>query len=242
MKLISVKNRSEAGKCAAKMIIDLIAKKPNATLGLATGSSPETTYAELTDAYERGEVSFSSVSTVNLDEYVGLCGSHPQSYRYFMEEKLFSKVNIKRENTHLPNGMANDLTAECERYNEVIRSLAPIDIQLLGIGHNGHIGFNEPSEFFTENTHVVDLSTSTIEANSRFFPTESDVPKRAITMGIGQIMAAKSIILLAFGEEKSAILHTALTGDVTPTCPASVLQHHPNLTLIADTAALSKMI
>ena len=242
MKLISVKNRSEAGKCAAKIIVDLIAKKPNATLGLATGSSPETTYAELTDAYERGEVSFSSVSTVNLDEYVGLCGSHKQSYRYFMEEKLFSRVDIKSENTHLPNGMTNDLTAECERYNEVIRSLDPIDIQLLGIGHNGHIGFNEPSEFFTENTHVVDLSTSTIEANSRFFPTESDVPKRAITMGIGQIMAAKSIILLAFGEEKSAILRAALTGEITPHIPASVLPHHPNLTLIADTAALSKMI
>lgn len=241
MKLISVKNRSEAGKRAAKMIIDLIAKKPNATLGLATGSSPETTYAELTDAYERGEVSFSSVSTVNLDEYVGLCGSHKQSYRYFMEEKLFSRVDIKSENTHIPNGMANDLTAECESYNEVIRSLAPIDIQLLGIGHNGHIGFNEPSDFFFENTHVVDLSTSTIEANSRFFPTESDVPKRAITMGIGQIMAAKSIILLAFGEEKSAILRAALTGEITPYIPASVLQHHPNLTVIADELALYKI-
>ena len=158
-----------------------------------------------------------------------------------MEEKLFSRVNIKRENTHLPNGTAENLQAECERYDRVISSLAPIDIQLLGIGHNGHIGFNEPSDFFFENTHVVDLSTSTIEANSRFFPTESDVPKRAITMGIGQIMSAKSIILLAFGEEKSTILHTALTGEITPSCPASVLQHHPNLTVIADTASLSKM-
>lgn len=241
MRIIEVRNRAEGGEIAAEMIKNLIKEKGNPTLGLATGSSPETTYLNLARAYERGEISFSDVKTVNLDEYVGLDGSHPQSYRFFMEEKLFSKVNIKRENTHIPNGMADNPAAECERYNEVIRAASPIDIQLLGIGHNGHIGFNEPSEFFTENTHVVNLSASTIEANSRFFPTKNDVPRRAITMGIGQIMAAKSIILLAFGEEKSAILHTALTGDVTPTCPASVLQHHPNLTLIADTHALAKM-
>ena len=158
-----------------------------------------------------------------------------------MEEKLFSAIDIRRENTHLPNGMAEDLAAECERYNEVIRALSPIDLQLLGIGHNGHIGFNEPGEFFAENTHIVELSSSTIEANSRFFSAKSDVPKRAITMGIGQIMSAKRIILLAFGKEKSDILRAALIGDVTPNCPASVLQHHPNLTVIADTYALAKM-
>ena len=242
MRIIEVKDKIEAGNIAAKMIIDLIKEKGSATLGLATGSSPETTYMSLARAYEAGEISFSDVKTVNLDEYVGLDASHPQNYRYFMEKNLFSKVNIKRENTHLPNGIAEDLVAECERYNEVIRSLSPIDIQILGIGHNGHIGFNEPSEFFTENTHVVNLSPSTIEANSRFFPGKSDVPTAAITMGISQIMSAKGIILLAFGEEKSAILHRALTSDITPTCPASILQHHPNLTVIADTAALSKMI
>ena len=241
MRIIEVCDRKEGGEIAARMIINLIKEKGSPTLGLATGSSPETTYSCLVRAYEEGEISFSDVKTVNLDEYVGLYESHPQSYRYFMEEKLFSRVNINRENTHLPRGMAENLQAECERYDRVISSLAPIDIQLLGIGHNGHIGFNEPSDFFFENTHVVDLSTSTIEANSRFFPTESDVPKRAITMGIGQIMSAKSIILLAFGEEKSTILHTALTGEITPSCPASVLQHHPNLTVIADVAALAMM-
>ena len=241
MKIINAKNRAEAGKYAAQMIIDLIKKKPDATLGLATGSSPETTYSHLVKAYEAGEISFSKVRTVNLDEYVGVDETHPQSYRYFMDEKLFSKVNIREENTHLPNGMAEDLASECERYNEVIRALSPIDLQLLGIGHNGHIGFNEPGEFFAENTHTVELSSSTIEANSRFFSAKSDVPSRAITMGIGQIMSAKRIILLAFGEEKSAILRAALTGAVTPNCPASVLQHHPNLTVIADTHALAKM-
>ena len=158
-----------------------------------------------------------------------------------MEEKLFSKVNINRESTYLPRGTADNLQAECERYDRIISALAPIDIQLLGIGHNGHIGFNEPSEAFHSGTHIVELSDSTIDANSRFFQSKSDVPTAAITMGIDQIMSAKSIVLLAFGEEKSAILHTAMTGEITPSCPASVLQHHPNLTVIADTAALSKM-
>ena len=241
MKIIRVKNSLEGGAIASGMIIDLIKEKESATLGLATGSSPESTYAYLVEAYRRGEVSFANVNTVNLDEYVGLDGAHPQSYRFFMEENLFSKVNIIPENTHIPKGMAADVAAECERYDRLISALTPIDIQLLGIGHNGHIGFNEPSDFFTENTHSVELSPSTIEANSRFFPTAADVPRRAITMGIAQIMSAKSIVLLAFGEGKSTILKAALTGEVTPACPASVLQLHPNLTVIADTSALGKM-
>ena len=241
MRIIEAKDKVEAGKITAKMIIDLIKEKGSPTLGLATGSSPESTYSFLVSAYEEGEISFSDVKTVNLDEYVGLYETHPQSYRYFMEEKLFSKVNINRESTYLPRGTADNLQAECERYDRIISALAPIDIQLLGIGHNGHIGFNEPSEAFHSGTHIVELSDSTIDANSRFFPSKSDVPTTAITMGIDQIMSAKSIVLLAFGEEKSVILHTALTGEITPSCPASVLQHHPNLTVIADTAALSKM-
>ncbi len=241
MRIIEVHDQAEGGKITAEMITNLIKEKRSATLGLATGSSPETTYAHLAEAYARGEVSFADVKTVNLDEYVGLDSSHPQSYRFFMEEKLFSKVNIRKGNTHLPNGITEDLAAECERYNSLISALAPIDIQLLGIGHNGHIGFNEPSDTFTESTHVVELSHTTIEANSRFFEAESDVPRRAITMGISQIMSAKSIILLAFGKEKSDILAAALRGEVTPTCPASVLQHHPNLTVIADTEALAKL-
>ena len=241
MKIIRVKNRLEGGAIASGMIIDLIKEKGSATLGLATGSSPETTYAHLVEAYKAGEVSFADVNTVNLDEYVGLDDSHPQSYRYFMNEKLFSKIDVKRENTYLPNGIAEDLTAECERYNRLISTLSPIDIQLLGIGHNGHIGFNEPSEAFIDGTHVVELSPSTIEANSRFFEAESDVPRRAITMGISQIMSAKSIILLAFGEGKSEILRAALTGEITPHVPASILQKHENLTVIADESALVKM-
>lgn len=240
MKIIKVKDHLEGGAIASGMIIDLIKEKGSATLGLATGSSPETTYAHLVEAYARGEISFSEVRTVNLDEYVGLTESHPQSYRFFMEEKLFSRIDVKRENTHIPNGIAEDLFAECERYNHLISTLAPLDIQLLGIGHNGHIGFNEPSDFFADNTHVVNLSPSTIEANSRFFPTESDVPKQAITMGISQIMSAKSIILLAFGEGKSEILRAALTREITPHIPASILQKHENLTVIADREALAK--
>ncbi len=240
MKIIRAKDKNEAGKIAAEMITKLIKEKGSATLGLATGSSPESTYDHLAETYARGEVSFADVRTVNLDEYVGLDSSHPQSYRYFMNEKLFSRIDVKPENTNLPNGEAEDLLAECERYNRLISALAPVDIQLLGIGHNGHIGFNEPSDFFADNTHVVDLSPSTIEANSRFFEAESDVPKQAITMGISQIMSAKSIILLAFGEEKSEILRAALTGEITPACPASVLQRHPNLTVIADAEALVK--
>lgn len=241
MKIIRVKNSLEGGEVASGMIIDIIKEKGSAVLGLATGSSPESTYGHLIEAYARGEVSFAEVRTVNLDEYVGLSGSHPQSYRFFMEEKLFSKVDIRPENTHLPSGVARDLAAECKRYNRLIDSLTPFDIQLLGIGHNGHIGFNEPSEAFTEGTHVVELSPSTVEANSRFFEAESDVPRRAITMGISQIMSAKNIILLAFGEGKSEILRAALTGEITPQIPASILQKHESLTVIADESALVKM-
>lgn len=241
MKIICVKDKNEAGKLAAEMITKLIKEKGSAVLGLATGSSPESTYDHLIEAYARGEVSFANVETVNLDEYVGLSESHPQSYRHFMNEKLFSKVDIRPENTHLPNGTSEDILAECKRYNRLIDSLAPFDIQLLGIGHNGHIGFNEPSDSFPSLTHLTDLTEETIEANSRFFAAKSDVPKQAITMGIDQIMSAKNIILLAFGEGKSEILRAALTGEITPQIPASILQKHESLTVIADESALAKI-
>ena len=241
LKIIPVKNKNEGGKITAKIIIDMINEKENATLGLATGSSPESTYKELVMAYERGKVSFDKVRTINLDEYVGVPKDSDQSYHFYMYDRLFSKVDIREENINIPNGMAEDLDEECKRYNDVIRSLSPVDIQLLGIGHNGHIGFNEPSEAFAMGTHVVELSKSTIEANSRFFNDESQVPKQAITMGVGQIMKARNIVLLAFGLDKSEILYRALYGEISSLCPASILQKHDNLIVVADYDAITQI-
>lgn len=241
LKIITVKNKNEGGKITAKIIIDMINEKENSTLGLATGSSPESTYSELVSAYEAGQVSFEKVKTVNLDEYIGLPKESDQSYHFYMYERLFSRVNIKKENINIPNGMAEDLDEECKRYNDVIRSLSPVDIQLLGIGHNGHIGFNEPSEAFAMGTHVVELSRSTIGANSRFFNDKSAVPVRAITMGIGQIMKAKNIVLLAYGIDKSEILYRALYGEVSSLCPASILQKHDNVIVVADYDAITQI-
>ena len=241
MEIINVINNVEGGKVAAEILVNAICLKPSIVLGLATGSSPESTYDALVESYRRGGVSFEYVKTVNLDEYIGLPKSSPQSYHYFMWKNLFSRVNIKAENTHIPNGMAENPEEECTRYDKLIESLGGIDIQLLGIGHNGHIGFNEPAESFGVGTHTVNLSPSTIEANSRFFPSKKEVPTQAITMGTEQIFSAKRIILLAFGESKAEILHRALRGEITPACPASILQKHKNLTVIADEDALSKM-
>lgn len=242
MEIINVKNNAEGGKVAAEILVNAICLKPTSVLGLATGSSPESTYDALVESYRRGGVSFEYVKTVNLDEYIGLPKSSPQSYHYFMWKNLLSRVNIKAENTHIPNGMAKNPEEECTRYDKLIESLGGIDIQVLGIGHNGHIGFNEPAESFEVGTHTVDLSPSTIEANSRFFPSKNEVPTQAITMGTEQIFSAKRIILLAFGESKAEILHRALRGEITPAYPASILQKHKNLTVIADTEALSKII
>ncbi len=241
MEIINVKNHIEGGKIAAEILVKAICLKPSSVLGLATGSSPESTYDALVESYRRGGVSFECVKTVNLDEYIGLPQASPQSYHYFMWKNLFSRVNIKPENTHIPNGLAENPEEECTRYDKLIESLGGIDIQLLGIGHNGHIGFNEPSATFTDGTHVVELAPSTIEANSRFFSSKNEVPTRAITMGTEQIMRAKRIILLAFGEGKAEALHHALCGEINPVCPASILQKHQNLTVIADEDALSKM-
>ena len=242
MKIIPVKNNLCGGKAAAEIIIDLINKKPDAVLGLATGSSPESTYTELVKAYRDGRVSFKKVRCINLDEYVGLSENDEQSYHCFMRKKLFSKVDVEPENTHIPNGKARDIYEECQRYSALIKNFGGVDLQLLGIGHNGHIGFNEPSDIFSGGTHVVELTPSTIEANSRFFPSKNEVPTQAITMGTEQIMRAKRIILLAFGKGKAEILHRALRGEISPTCPASILQNHKKLTVIADTASLSKTI
>ena len=232
MEIINVKNNVEGGKVAAEILVNAICLKPTSVLGLATGSSPESTYDALVESYRRGGVSFEYVKTVNLDEYIGLPKSSPQSYHYFMWKNLFSRVNIKPENTHIPNGVAENPEEECIRYDKLIESLGGIDIQLLGIGHNGHIGFNEPAEFFTKETHVTELDASTIEANARFFAQREDVPTKAITMGMGAIMGAKKILLIANGKKKREILEKAMYGKITPRVPASILQLHPNVTVI----------
>ena len=232
MNFIKVKTYEELSKLTGEQIENLVRSKPNCILGLATGSSPLGTYAYLVDKCKNDGLDFSGVTSVNLDEYVGLDGTNDQSYRYFMNENLFNKINISIENTYVPNGCATDLVKEGQEYDELISRLGGIDLQLLGIGLDGHIGFNEPDEFFTAQTHPVCLDESTIEANARFFASKSDVPTKAITMGMKSIMQAKSIVLIANGAKKWDILQKSLYGKITPLVPASILQLHPNLTVI----------
>ena len=210
-------------------------------LGLATGSTPIGLYKQLVEWFEKGDLDFSEVQTVNLDEYKGLNRENDQSYYYFMHDNLFNHINIPEENTHLPNGMEMDSEKECARYTKLIQSMGGVDLQLLGIGHNGHIGFNEPSESFDKDVHCVNLTQSTIEANKRFFASADDVPKQAYTMGIKTIMQAKKILIVANGEGKADIVRDAFFGPITPQVPASVLQLHDDVTLVADEAALSKV-
>ncbi len=232
----------EASKKAADVIAELVKKKPDCTLGLATGSSPIAMYEELGAKYREGEISFKSVKSVNLDEYVGLTKDHDQSYAYFMRKNLFDKIDIDLANTNIPNGMAEDCELECKRYDSVVESLGGIDLQVLGIGNNGHIGFNEPDTYFTYGTGLVELTDSTIEANARFFASKSDVPTKALSMGIGQIMSAKKILLLAMGKGKADILERSLFGDVTPSVPASILRFAKDVVVFADKDALSTII
>ena len=206
--------------------------KPNSVLGLATGSSPVGSYRQLIEWYNKGDVDFSETISINLDEYVGLSENDPQSYRYFMQENFFDHINIRRENTFVPNGCAPDLASECAEYDARIDRLGGIDLQLLGIGLDGHIGFNEPSDVFVKNTHVVDLHESTIEANSRFFNSVDEVPKQAVTMGMVSILQAKKILLIANGKAKKEILEKAFFGPITPAIPASILQLHPDITVV----------
>lgn len=231
MILKNVNSNEEMGRLAADIFTDAIRAKPDIVLGLATGSTPLTLYGELVRRYGEGKVDFSEVRTVNLDEYVGLSGSHNQSYRYFMDENLFKYINIDLGDTNLPDGLAENLAAECERYNEVIDGLGGIDLQLLGIGLNGHLGFNEPSDAFSLRTQVTSLTESTINANSRFFSNPSEVPRLAITMGIQDIMRAKKIILVADAKKKS-IVEKAMNGEITPQVPASILQSHADVTIV----------
>ena len=226
---------------AANIISAQVIMKPECVLGLATGSTPIGLYQQLVAWYEKGDLDFSEVRTVNLDEYKGLSRENDQSYYYFMHHNLFDHVNLPAENSHLPNGMEPDSDKECRRYSELIRSMGGVDLQLLGIGHNGHIGFNEPGDAFDNDVHCVDLTQSTIEANKRFFASADDVPKQAYTMGIKTIMQAKKILIVASGEDKADIVRDAFFGPITPKVPASVLQLHNDVTLVADEAALSKI-
>jgi glucosamine-6-phosphate deaminase len=232
MNFIKVDTYAELSKIAADLIAEQVKNKPDCVLGLATGSSPVGTYKNLIKMYEDGELDFSKVTSVNLDEYVGLDGDNDQSYRYFMDHNLFYGININKENTHVPSGKAEDLKAEGLRYDAFIKSLGGIDLQLLGIGLDGHIGFNEPDEFFTAETHEVTLDESTIEANARFFASKNDVPTKAITMGMLSIMQAKKILLIANGEKKWDILQKSFYGPITPFVPASILQLHPDVAVI----------
>ena len=227
---------------AANIVSAQVILNPSCVLGLATGSTPIGMYQQLIDWYNKGDLDFSQVKSVNLDEYVGLAPTHDQSYRYFMQHNLFDHVNIDPANTNVPNGLASDPEAECQRYNEVIRSMGGIDIQVLGMGHNGHIGFNEPGQAFELETHVVDLTERTIEANARFFASKDEVPKRAITMGIKSIMQARQILVVVSGEDKAEIVKKAFFGPVVPQVPASILQMHPNVVLCGDKAALSQIL
>lgn len=241
MKILKAKDYSDLSRKAANLISAQILMKPHCVLGLATGSTPIGTYKQLVDAYNQGDLDFSEVTTVNLDEYKGLPKDNDQSYYYFMYNNLFKHININLDNTNVPNGMEPDSEKECSRYEQVISGLGGVDLQLLGLGHNGHIGFNEPAQAFEKTTHCVDLTESTIEANKRFFASIDDVPKQAYTMGIQTIMKAKKILLLVSGEDKAAILRDALCGPVTPQVPASILQLHNDVIVVADEAALSKM-
>ncbi|MBQ6873165.1 MAG: glucosamine-6-phosphate deaminase [Clostridia bacterium] len=232
MEFIKVKTYEELSRLTAEMIIDQINEKPDSVLGLATGSTPIGTYKHLIDAYKKGDVDFASVKSVNLDEYCGISEDNDQSYRYFMNTNLFDSINIDKANTYVPCGMAEDYEAEAKRYDGVIAQVGPIDVQILGIGNNGHIGFNEPAESFSEGTNVVNLTETTINANSRFFERIEDVPTKAITMGVKSIMDAKKIILIASGQGKKEIVEKAVYGEVTPMVPASILQKHGNVTVI----------
>ena len=239
IKIIAAENVIEVGKKAADVVTEVLKNKSDAVLGLATGSSPIEMYKELIRRCSAGEISFKNVKTVNLDEYVGLEPTHDQSYAYFMSDNLFNHVDIDKKNTNLPSGLASDPESECKRYDAVVDSMGGVDLQVLGIGNNGHIGFNEPSDHFTYGTNCVELTASTIDANSRFFASRDLVPTKAITMGIGQIMKAKKILLIANGKGKAEILERSLFGDVTPSVPASILRFAADVVVCADAEALS---
>jgi glucosamine-6-phosphate deaminase len=237
MRIIKAKDYADMSRKAANIIAAQVIMKPDCVLGLATGSTPIGTYKELIKAYENGDLDFSLVKTANLDEYRGLEKTNDQSYDYFMKDNLFNHININFENLNIPNGEKPDAEEECARYEAVVKALGGQDLQLLGMGHNGHIGFNEPADEFPKETHCVDLQESTIQANKRFFEKVEDVPTQAYTMGIGTIMQAKKILVVASGADKAEIVKKAFFGPITPQVPASILQLHPDVTVVVDEAA-----
>lgn len=241
MNLIRANSYDDMSLKAANLILAQVTMKPDSVLGLATGSTPIGTYQQLIERFRAGDVDFSRVRTVNLDEYRGLTREDPQSYYYFMQEHLFSHINIAPDASFIPDGMNDDVQAVCDAYEETIRGLGGVDLQLLGLGNNGHIGFNEPGEVFEKETHCVDLARSTIEANARFFASVDDVPTQAYTMGIQTIMNAKKILVIVNGAGKAEILKKAFYGPVTPEVPASILQMHPDVTVIADETACAQL-
>ncbi|MCR5656347.1 MAG: glucosamine-6-phosphate deaminase [Butyrivibrio sp.] len=241
MKIVSAKDYNDMSRKAANIISAQVIMKPGCVLGLATGGTPVGTYKQLIDWYNKGDIDFSEVTTINLDEYRGLKRDHEQSYWYFMHDNFFNYVNVPEENIHVPDGANPDSDEACREYEEIIRKAGGIDLQLLGIGTDGHIGFNEPGEAFELRTHCVDLTESTIKSNTRFFGSEGEVPKQAYTMGIKSIMQARKVLMVVNGENKADIVKAALFGPVTPEVPASILQMHPDFTIVGDEAAFSKI-
>ena len=242
MRIYCEKDYNAVSRRTANLIAAQILSKPDCVLGLATGSSPVGPYKELIQWCEQGDLSFREVRSVNLDEYYGLAPEHDQSYRYFMNTNLFDHVDIVPENTNVPSGLAADPAEECARYEEKVAALGYADLQLLGMGRNGHIGFNEPCDSFPVATHLVDLTESTIEANARFFASADDVPRQALTMGIGTIMRARKILVVVNGADKADAVWKAFAGPIVPQVPASILQLHPDVTLVGDESALSKLM
>ncbi len=239
MQLIVCKNYEEMSTVAADIVADVVKAKPACVLGLATGSTPVGMYRRLVEKNTRGEIDFARVVTVNLDEYYPIAPTNDQSYRYFMNENLFDHVNIDKANTYVPDGMASDPHAACEAYEATVDRVGPADIQVLGIGQNGHIGFNEPADALEVRTHVTGLTESTIRANARFFASESEVPTKALTMGIGTILGAKKIIILANGAAKHEAIAKMLEGRLDPSCPASMLNLHKDVVVICDEACIN---
>ena len=241
MRMIKAKNYDDMSRKVANILSAHVILKPNSVLGLATGSTVIGTYKQLIDWYRKDDLDFDMVSTVNLDEYVGLDSTHEQSYRYYMNHNFFNHINIRMSQTYLPDGKAKDIVSECQSYEYKIKSLGGVDVQLLGLGHNGHIGFNEPDKAFEQTTLCVTLEENTRTANARFFSNIDEVPTHAITMGIKTIMQAKQIVLAVSGADKAEILKKVLTGPVTPGIPGSILQMHPDVIVVADEAALSQL-
>ena len=238
MKIVRAKDYKDMSRKAANIISAQIIMKANCVLGLATGSTPIGAYEQLVEWYNKGDLDFSEVTTINLDEYKGISRDNDQSYYYFMNEKLFDRVNINKKNTYLPDGMEPDSEVACRKYNDIIHSIGGVDLQLLGLGHNGHIGFNEPDEFLVPVTHKTKLTESTIEANSRFFASLDEVPRYSLTMGMGSILKARKIIILVSGKEKKEAARRMMEGVLDTRCPASFLSLHPDVTVIATEDAV----